>query len=92
MSLQVQLGDASTGYKSLNQYRLQVTEAAASVVACLEGDSQAAATRALLEPIMSPLQGRLQQPQQNGAGSAPQAPEDMEYVGAFVDRLGTVFK
>lgn len=72
---------------------MQVTEAVASVVACLEGDSQAAATLALLEPIMSPLQGRLQQQQQqNGAGPAPPAPEDMEYVGAFVDRLGTVFK
>ena len=71
---------------------MQVTEAVASVVACLEGDSQAAATRALLEPIMGPLQGRVQQQQQNGAGPTPPAPEDMEYVGAFVDRLGTVFK
>ena len=71
---------------------LQVIEAVASVVSCLPGDTQAAATRALLDPIMTPLQACLQQSQANRAGPAQQPSEDMEHVGAFVDRLGTVFK
>ena len=71
---------------------LQVMEAVASVVSCLQGDTQAAATRALLDPIITPLQARLQQPQPNGAGPAQQPSEDVEHVGAFVDRLGTVFR
>ena len=76
----------------LCDWYLQVIEAVASVVSCLQGDTQAAATRALLDPIMTPLQAHLQQPQSNGAGPAPQPSEDVEHVGAFVDRLGTVFK
>ena len=76
----------------LCDWHLQVIEAVASVVSCLQGDSQAAATRGLLEPIMTTLQARLQQPHPNGAGPAQQPSEDVEHVGAFVDRLGTVFK
>jgi len=76
----------------LCDWHLQVIEAVASVVSCLQGDSQAAATRGLLEPIMTTLQARLQQPHPNGAGPAQQPSEDVEHIGAFVDRLGTVFK
>lgn len=82
----------ASSHKLLEQDVQAVIEAVASVVSCLQGDTQAAATRALLDPIMAPLQARLQQPQPNGAGPAQQPSEDVEHVGAFVDRLGTVFK
>ena len=71
---------------------LQITEAVASLVASLKGDSQGSATQALLEPILQPLQACLQQPQQLGAGPGQQASDNVEYVGALVDRLSTVFK
>ena len=71
---------------------LQLTEAVASLVASLKGDNQGSATQALLEPIIRPLQACLQQPQQLGAGPGQQAPDNIEYVGALVDRLSTVFK
>ena len=71
---------------------LQITEAVASLVASLKGDSQGTATQALLEPIIRPLQAHLQQPQQHAAGSGQEAPDNVEYVGALVDRLSTVFK
>lgn len=78
---------------------LQITEAVTSLVASLQGDSQASATQALLQPILGPLQGLLQQPHQNGTapgqhalGAGQQAPDNVEYVGALVDRLSTVFK
>ena len=67
----------------------QITEAVASLVASLKGESQGSATQALLEPIIQPLQAHLQQPQQHGAGPAS---DNMEYVGALLDRLSTVFK
>lgn len=76
---------------------MQITEAVTSLVASLQGDSQASATQALLEPILGPLQGLLQQPHQNGAGPGQQVPgagqqDNLEYIGALVDRLSTVFK
>lgn len=76
---------------------LAITEAVTSLVASLQGDSQASATQALLEPILGPLQGLLQQPHQNGAGPGQQVPgagqqDNLEYIGALVDRLSTVFK
>ena len=71
---------------------LQITEAVAALVASLKGDSQGNATQALLEPIIRPLQAHLQQAQQHGAGPGQQAPDNVEYVGALLDRLSTVFK
>lgn len=71
---------------------VQITEAVTSLVASLQGDSQGTATQALLEPILGPLQAHLQQPHQNGAGPGQPALDNVEYVGALVDRLSTVFK
>ena len=62
------------------------------MVSALPADGQANATQALMEPILAPLQSRLQQAQPNGAGANQPAPDDAEYVGAFVDRLGVIFK
>lgn len=71
---------------------LQIAEAVTSLVAGIQGNSQASATQALLQPIIVPLQSHLQPPHQNGALPSQQAPNNVEYVGALVDRLSTVFK
>ena len=83
------LCDLTSSYSPLC---VQITEAVSTLVASLQGDSQGSATQALLEPILAPLQAQLQQPHQNGAGPSQQPPERVEYVGALVDRLNTVFK